>query len=351
MELGSNFELDISSLQKQEDNIFHYLAEYHAVYMDSGRSAAAALCTFLKPGTLLCPSYLCESALQAYRGKFTLRFYRIKRDLTIDWEDLEQKLDSNVTAVYLMHYFGRLQKPELLKKLLEQKQKYGFAIIEDTTHSIFTENRTIGDYCLCSLRKWFPVPDGGVLYSVSHMDGIVLDDYPVQKPSARLDAMILKNWYIKTGIDCNALYREIFAREEEKLDQQARPYQISAIAKTLLEYFSVSALIKTRKQNYEILKNILQETSIELIMQDSDFVPFACPVYIGQRDVFRNFLMEHQIYCAVHWPLAGTEFEKDKEAADISEHMLSLPIDQRYGLKHMRYLKEFICNYIQTGGR
>lgn len=351
MELGSNFELDISSLQKQEDNIFQYLAKYHAVYMDSGRSAAAVLCKLLKPGTLLFPSYLCESALQAYREKFTLRFYHVNSDLTIDWEDLEQKLGRDVTAVYLMHYFGQLQKPELLERLLEQKQRYKFTVIEDTTHSIFTKTQTIGDYGLCSLRKWFPVPDGGVLYSSSRMENITPDDYPVQKPSARLDAMILKNWYIKAGIDCNALYREIFAGEEEKLDRQKQPYQISAIAKTLLKYFSVTTLMERRKRNYKLLESVLQGTSIRPVLEGNDFVPLAYPVYLKERDEFRRYLMEHQVYCAVHWPTGQTEFEKNGEAAKMSEHMLSLPVDQRYGQEHMQYMKDLIWEYERAGGR
>ena len=85
--------------------------------------------------------------------------------MTIDIDDLKSKMDSQVTVVYLMHYFGSVQNNEVLKYLENTKKKRGYTIIEDTTHSIFTKKRTVGDYCVCSLRKWFPITDGGVLYT------------------------------------------------------------------------------------------------------------------------------------------------------------------------------------------
>lgn len=374
MELGSNFELDTFSLQPQADNVFQYLMKYHTIYMDSGRSAAAVLSALLKPGIILLPSYLCESSFQAYREKFTLRFYHIKKDLSIDFEDLERKLDRGVTAVYLMHYFGKLQDRRLLEKLLARKRRYGFTIIEDTTHSIFTKSRTIGDYCVCSLRKWFPIPDGGVLYSSTEIQGNSEEDFPVPPPSARLDAMILKNWYIKEGIDCNALYRRIFDQEEEKLDQQTQIYRISEMSKVLLKCFSIGELMERRRENYRMLAEFLTKhlagssaeclagssagcliespvkRPIEPILEGSGFVPFTCPVYVGYRDAFRGYLMEHQVYCAVHWPMAGTELEEDPSAVDMSRFMLSLPIDQRYDVAHMEYLMDLIKKYEETEG-
>ena len=76
-----------------------------------------------------------------------------------------------------------------------------------------------------------------------------------------------------------------------------------------------------------------------------DFVPLTFPVYVTDRDMFRKYLIEHQIYCAVHWPLEGTELEGNSDAEWISDHILSLPIDQRYGVSHLKYLKSVIDGY------
>ena len=192
MEIGSDFELNIVNLKETGDNIFQYLKEYKVVYTDSGRSAAYILNNLLKPGIALLPSYVCESVIQVYENDFEVQFYKIKRDFSIDWEDFEKKLNHNVAVVYLMHYFGRLQTKDILLQILQTKEKYGFTIIEDSTHSIFTKVRTIGDYCICSLRKWFPIPDGGVLYTSKGLEEIHLKHISVYPPSRKLDAMILK---------------------------------------------------------------------------------------------------------------------------------------------------------------
>lgn len=348
MELGSNFELNMSNLCYTEENIFWYLNSYHTIFTDSGRSAAAVLNMVIKPGILLLPSYICESVIKVYQEKFSLSFYNIGKDFMANKDEFEEKLCENVVAVYVMHYFGQLQDQELLAYLQKKKEQYGFTIIEDTTHSIFTKRRTIGDYCICSLRKWFPVMDGGVLYSEKNLGDIPIESIPVKKPSENLAAMILKNLYIQGKIDCNELYRKIFIEEEEKLDRQRDAFQISEISRALLKYFSVLELAGKRKKNYKELESVLQESGIEVVLKQGEFVPLSCPIYIERRDTFRRYLAKHQVYCAVHWPLAGTGLEGNRQAKEISEHIISLPIDQRYSSEHMQYLAKLIKDYIRN---
>lgn len=344
MELGSDFELSLSELERQKDSVFQYLQEYHTIYMDSGRSAAAVLNSVIPAGTVLLPDYICESVIQLYETRFRVRYYHIRKDFSVDTQDLMRKIDDTVTAVYLMHYFGMLQDDKTLEMICAYKKKFGFTIIEDTTHSIFTRMKTAGDYCICSLRKWFPVPDGGVLYSDT--ESIKTDgNLPVKNPSEKLTAMLLKKLYIDGKLECNELYREIFVTEEHKLDEQNQAYQISDIAGCLLKYFSVTELKKKRKENYQKLLKTLQDKKLQIPLKGKDFVPLSCPVYIEDRDKFRRYLAENHVYCAVHWPLERTELYSNEETAYIARHIISLPIDQRYALEHMNYLQKLIENY------
>ena len=68
MELGSDFELSLSELERREDSVFQYLQEYNTIYMDSGRSAAAVLNSVIPAGTVLLPDYICESAILMRRA-------------------------------------------------------------------------------------------------------------------------------------------------------------------------------------------------------------------------------------------------------------------------------------------
>ena len=77
MELGSNFELDLTQSEYKKDNIFNYLNDYYTVYTDSGRSAIRLLNKALKKGTILLPDYICESVLDIFKNDFRICFYRI----------------------------------------------------------------------------------------------------------------------------------------------------------------------------------------------------------------------------------------------------------------------------------
>lgn len=354
MELGSEFELDLLTLQKREDSVMQYLKDSHVIYMDSGRSAIRVLDSLVGKGVLLLPAYICESIALAYKNKYEIRFYHINRDFSICIEDLEKKLDNRVVAVYIMHYFGKLQDIQILNVISEKKQKYGFKIIEDTTHSIFTKKRSIGDYCICSLRKWFPIMDGGVLYSEKPLSAIVGQGIPHKNPSEKLNAMILKHLHIEGKLDCNRLYRKIFMDEEDKLDSQKEVYYMSDLSKCLLSYFSVSELMEKRKRNYQELDNILKGIGVKGALKGEGFVPLCYPMYIENRDEFRKYLIERQVYCAVHWPLENLESEHnrtdlkwDDTAIQMSRNIISLPIDQRYDKKHVQYLGSLIKDYVE----
>lgn len=346
MELGSDFELNLSELSIKNDSIYQYLQKYDTIFFDSGRTASRILNSVLRIGTVLLPDYICESVIQVYRNRFQIKYYHINRDFSIDVHDFVNKVDDSVTVVYLMHYFGMIQANHVLDTIILEKKRYGFLIIEDTTHSIFTKRKTIGDYCVCSLRKWFPITDGGVLYSDEKLKNICVRDIPVKNPSERLTAMLLKRLYIDGKLDCNELYREIFTKEEQELDQQDRMYQISDISRSLLKYFSVSSLISKRKNNFDILYETLRNQKIRMIVRSKEVVPLVCPIYIENRDEFRRYLINNRVYCAVHWPLEETELDLNKEAVYMSKHIISLPIDQRYNGKHMKYLCKLLKEYV-----
>lgn len=348
MELGSNFELDLSGLKYEQDNIFEYLSEYHTIYTDSGRSAIKVLNSVLIRGVILLPAYICESVINAYKQNYSIRFYKVNSDMSIDLNDLKKKLDSQVKVVYLMHYFGSIQDKAVLDYLEKKRTEYGYIIVEDTTHSIFTRKRTVGDYCVCSLRKWFPVTDGGVVYSDKRIIS-TREEGKIKKSLFydNLEAMILKKYYLQRGIDCNDIYRNIFAQTEHRLDMQTEIYGMSDMAKDILQCISINAMKEKRKRNYRVLNRFLENTSVKNVLLSDDFVPLVYPTYVQDRDKLRRYLMQNKIYCAVHWPLDGTGLEKRQDSLNIYKNIISFPIDQRYGNAHMEYLEKVLETYFK----
>jgi len=162
LELGSEFSLGDCG-RTCDDTIFQLLQNFDTVYVDSGRSALKLLLAQMPSGTALLPAYICESVYQCFPSD-KVRFYELTPDLEIDWDSLFQQLDGGVSIVYLHYFNGVLPKEATLWELQKVQKNLDFQIIEDTTHSIFSSVLTVGDYGICSLRKWFPIPDGGVVY-------------------------------------------------------------------------------------------------------------------------------------------------------------------------------------------
>lgn len=343
MELGSNF-YHMGYEKEVDDNIFHYLDGYNTRYYDSGRSCIRELLKVLGNEKIALPDYICDSVTEIFPVKQRL-WYRINRDMTVNVEDIISCVKHGARIVYLMHYFGKLQSKRVLDAIKNLKEDYGIVVIEDSTHSIFTRRMTVGDYCLCSLRKWFPIPDGAVLYSKSSFD---LPECVKQKDvSMVMRAMELKRQFLFEGKDTNAEYRSLFTEAETNLDRQKDVFGMSLESRDILRCISIFKMMEARKKNTKLIQKAVEELSwIRPVLnndsnslevgEDDVEIFLAYPVYMDKRDEVRAFLMKHRIYCAIHWPEGKQE---------IQNSIISLPIDQRYGEKEMEYLIEVLRKY------
>lgn len=348
MELGSNFGMDLSQIKYQEENVQRYLADENVLFYDSGRSAIKALISIIRKGKILLPSYLCKSVVSCFQD-FRIDYYLVNEQFEINIESLESKLDKTVTAVYIMHYFGVLQKAEVLCCIKQRQEEFHYIIIEDTTHSFLTKKCTIGDYQVCSLRKWFAIPDGGILYS---RKPFMPDNNCRQcNPNSAkiLEAMLLKQMYIENKANTNTLYRRIFAQQEENLDRQESVYALSEISSVILECTNLNTVIRQRKRNWNYISKNLRTPYVLPVYRriSDDTVPFAFLIKTENKDSFKNYMAENKIYCAFHWPVETEEQQKILVNLELQEHILSLPIDQRYGQEEMEYMIRVINSYRQ----
>ena len=139
------------------------------VKVTAGRYAIAWAIKLLglqKGDGVLMPAFHCASMIEPLSvvGAEPV-FYRINDDLTIDLDDVRSKLTPSVKAILATHYFGF---PQPLAALREFCDGAGIALIEDCAHSFFGNfaGRPVGsygDFAIASPRKFFPVPDGGIL--------------------------------------------------------------------------------------------------------------------------------------------------------------------------------------------
>lgn len=346
IELGSNFNLLPNDMFEKKRNLHWYMKNYTCQWYKSGREAIRSL-QYKKENVVLLPEYICESVIKCFEYS-KIEFYSIDEMFGIDENDLFNKMNSKVGVVYICHYFGFVQNKKLLKKIKERATEIGAIVIEDTTQSFFSMQGLIGDVGIMSVRKWIPISQGGVVY-VSD-SSILNDDYYTKLEKNCNDStalgMFLKSIYLKGICDTNSIYRDIFTKFENELDVQDTVEKISDLAYLQMKCVDIVDMIESRKKNAKYLREALKDINIECVRTFSkEECPFAFPLRVKQRDKLRKYLIENNIYCAVHWPIDKYMSAERKNARQNAEHLISLPIDQRYGKREMDYMIDVINRY------
>ena len=370
MELGSEFHIDLTDKSIKTNTIYPILQKYNTFYTAYGRTAITLLYEYLQKKVggqnrrVLLPAYICSSVIRSF-PKECVFFYDLGDDFTIEERILVKMLESGEFDggfFYLVHYFGWLQQDVTLQHIQELCKSHHITIIEDTTHSIFTKERTIGDYCIASLRKWMPVPEGGVIYSMYDLPQTWRKLEHIRS-SGKINAMVLKQVFLGQMRDYkelagltvfNEAYRHIFMQEEERIDRE-KYYAISDLSAFLLQCEDVSEIERARRKNYQYLGELLYREGISLYgwkqYQKNDnselTVPYTALLRLRDRNQLRNYLMDHKIYCAVHWPIEMQEQYTHIHVSEWSKQLISLPIDQRYRDAEMEFLAEMVIKYFQ----
>ena len=294
---------------------------------------------------ILLPEFICESVTECFTD-YIISFYRLKENFTIDIDDLKDKLGSRPSVIFIMHYFGKVQPMSILNQVRILADSSNSIIIEDTTHSVFSKKSTIGDYMVCSIRKWLPLPGGGVLYYNRNIIGVDSPNYPKSLDNKRSYGMILKDMFIKNGYDCNNEYRRIFRESENVLDRQREIYGISDFSRFIGSCVSVNKIRERRKHNYERLIKKLKKIGVTAAISLEEWeTPLTCVLRVPEREKFRSYLMDKHIYCAVHWPFDGKNADQRPFAIKNEKELISLPIDQRYDDNYIDYMLEAVENY------
>lgn len=192
MELGSEYDLDVNALYPKEHSVDAYLTAFHRCFYSSGRAAirAWARC-FLGDGEILLPEYICDTVIRCFPLS-RIRFYHVHTDMTADAEDVIRCISSGTSAIFWVNYYGTLQPENARKSVRQAADAHGIRILEDMTQSFLTATGTIGDDFVASLRKWFPIPMGGVLYSRQAFPQAIYE-YPPSTQNEKIVPSILKH--------------------------------------------------------------------------------------------------------------------------------------------------------------
>ncbi len=376
MEIGSVYELNPQSVTsvclytKDELNLseVNKYGTSNTAYTASGREAIAlALYSIEKEypdisKKCFMPAYMCDTVFIPFvqRG-WELVFYHIGKDMKADEAELEMLLATEHSGVFFLHAYYGVDTWKELRPFIANYQKQGLLLMEDVTQSYYLNIDAEADYIVGSLRKWYPVPDGGFVTSnhTLYPDCVEKDE---TLPLERMDMQIKKWNYLKAAgevtLDENRKqellkdkqeYLGVNRMLEERLDGFTKITDISDVSGGLLQCVNEKECEQRRNENCRILleglsnrKSILPVIGEEL----ADASPLYFPVYMTQREELQSYLRERDIYVPVLWPIGeenAPHLNEDEEY--IYSHIVAIPLDQRYGIEDMERIVAVISEY------
>lgn len=341
LEIGSEFWLEQNG-NNSEVPPFTVNETMDIKYLMNGRGAINYLLNELKISnrTVYLPSYLCESVIQPFEEhNYSVYFYDINDDLTIDIESIS--FEKSVGIFFVLSYFG-FNTHENFREIRGKFNK-STVIIEDTTHSLFSDTVNIeSDYKIASIRKWLGTPSGGFVAGRNLSDNKL--DANEKFISLRKDALLMKSEYMNSKLTTKH-FLNIFSEAEELIDVDAGSYKMDDESMKIINSYNYEKLKKRRIDNYNYLLSNISNEKIEIIFPNltSDIVPMFFPIYSEKRDELRKYLISKQIYCPIHWPVPELlDNIEDFNSKNIYKSILSIPCDQRYSEFDMNRIVEVI---------
>ena len=308
---------------------------------------------------VLLPEYNCISVINAVEAVHAaFKFYKTDENLNIDLEDLESKITKKTKVLYIIHYFGVPHLQETVDKIKQLADKYNLVIVEDLTQTLLCgKNLRIGfgDYVVSSVRKWFPIADGGIAAARNDaafdMPAITEDeDASIVK---QMELSLFKCCYEKGTITDIAPYLQMEKDANKSRYIDFNPRKITECSRIILEKCDIEEAVRKRCENYRYLYDRLKEIpgitmKSKKLPGDNTFVPFGLLIETEEREKLYNFLARHMIVGEIQWQLATQYYTPSEQAAYISEHSLMIQTDQRYDKEDMDYIYQTISEFFKT---
>lgn len=319
-----------------------------ANYYADGRQALIHLYRSEGWKRLWVPEYFCYDVIASLKeAGLELRFYADYPGFREDGKTLE--------AIQRKGYFkpgdALLRVNFLGTRSYRGVEKLNIPVVEDHTHDLIGDwaLRSSSDWCIASLRKSLPIPEGGILWSPL---GLKLPEDPAvseenEKIAAtRWDAMKLKARYLAGENVGKTVFRAGFVDTEEYFDR-AEVCALDKESQKFLETFDVREWYNNKRENWELLCDIKGEGMRVLRPENMGCYLFSLIlVFLSgyDRDKVRKALIEKQIYPAILWHIPHCP--ADGELFQFSNGMLSIHCDARYTKEDILQMKSTLVKVI-----
>ena len=290
-----------------------------AIALNSGRFCLEYVLRCRHYKKVYVPYFTCDSAIEPIKKLgVPYEFYHIDKEYRIIGEI---RLNDGETLMYT-NYWG-LQ--DAYCQLLASK--YGRRLILDYTQAFYSEP-IIGIDTFYSCRKFFGVPDGGYLYTDAQADFAIAQDESYTRMSSlvkRID--ISPEAGFQDFHDISSIFHEMPIRK------------MSNFTKRMMGGIDYEHAARRRIGNYNTLQQQLGGRKLNF-----GEVPMVFPYTSEAGQELRRNLIANKVFVAKYWPNVDEWAGEHSLETWMANHILPLPIDQRYGEEDMERIVKLIKN-------
>ena len=357
-EIGSNFWLDPH--QHYENVVLGTPEQFNCsgsdfVWLSTGRSAIRFVIDSIeernpkKKKVAILPSFTCDTVVAPFiQAGYEVHYYQVSKALATSSDHILNTAFEYGASIVLFHrYFGFDTLDCQIDIMCERLREAEISTIEDCTQCLYSMiPRGDADYYVGSIRKWAGTPDGGfaVCRAGKFTKKPLCSD--VELEHAKVSASYAKYEYIIHHHGDKSRVLAMYREAEDILDNQSTVFAISDTSATVQANLDMEALVMKRRNNYKLLEESLASKVYRVFSLKEGVVPLYFPILVDDRVSLQRCLIDNAVYAPIVWPKDKCQPIQSNETEHLYQHMLCIPIDQRYDKDDMnRVIGVINCFY------
>ena len=310
-------------------------------------------------------------------------YYRITKNLLVDFDDLFEKITGRVKAILVTHFLGFPQPIDEVKKICRERNLF---LIEDCAHALLSYHNgkplgSYGDVSIFSFLKTLPVPNGGLLVinnkNISHNHSPEKPNFfatsfyaaELLKCKTRGNGNSIKEkslYFLFNGVYLSLSFTRLMLAGFRKylnprglylvkpdsylFIENLRSWGISGLSRKIISRTDFEKIKITRRRNFEYLLDYFLKTG-RGVLPFKELPLGVCPLFFPiilesteRRETLYNTLksrgvITHPWWDRFHPQVPWNEFP---DAVYLKTRLFGLPIHQDLTLKHLdRMIEEF----------
>lgn len=336
---------------KEFGSDFHFIDTYNsgrahltdvfrnAILLADGRQCIVVLIRQYGWKRIWMPDYFCYEVIDTIKEQtgIEVMFYE---DNPLHEGQVENLPFEEGDVLLRMNFFGMRGQ--------RYNKKIKCPVIEDHTHDPYGHWALYSDadWCISSIRKILPLPEGGMMWSPKglKLEVDIKSSVGNEKiASIRWEGMEMKSQYLKGKDVSKDEFRKHYTETEEWFDH-AEPSLLDERSKTVIsKQLDINLWQGAKRKNWTLLQSLLNKDVCKVLKAEVETCTMFSLVLLfdnkGTRDIVRKRLIDACVYPAILWAVPDSASEK---ARNFSERMLSVHCDGRYSEADIQQLASIL---------